>query len=456
MASYVFANDSVGTGVRATLAGSDVAYVRAGVLVASSDTTAIYAYDPSTALWINGAVVGRTYALILGRLPTEGGHSITIEAGAEVGGFEAAIYAAGTGSRVKNAGTIWSEGTAIAIEGSSGLSTVTSTITNEGRITSFSGIRNIGTDSVQLTNTGTIDSGSGWAYASLTDAADIIYNRGKIIGSIDLGSGADVYDGSKGTLTGAVLGRAGNDTLLGGNGADFFRGGDGNDSLKGGSGNDSLYGDAGNDKIDGGSGSDYMEGGAGNDTYVTDGGDTIKEQLNGGTDTVRSSASHKLSANVENLTLTGKGDLAGKGNSLANIITGNSGKNVLSGEAGNDTLSGGGGADRLTGGSGKDQFLFNSSLGGGNIDTITDYNVADDTIRLENAIFTALSTGKLAAAAFVANTNGKAADASDRIVYESDTGKLFYDADGTGSAGAVQFALLAKGLALSAADFFVI
>ncbi|MDQ6435906.1 hypothetical protein RB623_17765 [Mesorhizobium sp. LHD-90] len=103
--------------------------------------------------------------------------------------------------------------------------------------------------------------------------------------------------------------------------------------------------------------------------------------------------------------------------------------------------------------------MFSAALGAANVDTITDFIVAADTIRLNDAVFTAVGggLGALAGVAFRANTTGLADDASDRIVYESDTGKLFYDADGN-AAGAtgIHFATLTAGLAPAAADFAVI
>jgi Ca2+-binding RTX toxin-like protein len=207
-----------------------------------------------------------------------------------------------------------------------------------------------------------------------------------------------------------------------------------------------LTGNVGNNTLDGGGGADVLIGGTGNDTYVTDGGDTITEAAAAGTDTVRSSVTVTLGANVENLTLTGSGAINGTGNSAANTLTGNGGANSLNGGAGRDTIAGG---------SGSDSFVFNTTPGSSNVDRITDYNVAADTIRLENGVFTGLAGGTLAAGAFVKNTSGKAADAGDRIIYETDTGKLFFDKDGTGSAAKVHFATLGKNLSLTHADFDV-
>ena len=116
------------------------------------------------------------------------------------------------------------------------------------------------------------------------------------------------------------------------------------------------------------------------------------------------------------------------------------------------------GNDALWGQTGMDRFVFNTGLNAAtNIDKIMDFAVVDDTIWLENAIFTALgAAGALPAAALAANAAGVAGDASDRIIYETDTGKLFYDADGTGAIARVQFATLSVGLALTSFDFLVI
>jgi serralysin len=133
------------------------------------------------------------------------------------------------------------------------------------------------------------------------------------------------------------------------------------------------------------------------------------------------------------------------GNNLVNELYGNDGANTLNGGAGSDFLMGFGGADI---------FAFTTTLGAGNVDQIIDFNVADDTIALDDAVFTGLATGALATGAFV---NGSAAgDADDRIIYNSATGQILFDADGNGAGLAVLFATVSAGTVLTASDFTVI
>lgn len=238
-------------------------------------------------------------------------------------------------------------------------------------------------------------------------------------------------------------------TLTGNNGNNIIAGNNRSDVIAGGLGNDTLYGLNGDDVLGGGAGNDYMFGGAGNDTFYVDStGDIVIEAAGEGTDTIATAVtaySMAAIANVENLTgLLNTGQLL-VGNSLGNRITGGNGNDILMGGLGNDTLIGGLGADR---------FEFNTTLGPNNVDTILNYNPADDTIAIDNAIFTALTnTGVLAAGNFAMATAATAA--WHRIIYNSTTGQLFYDADGVGGAAQILFATVAPGTALTYQDFLV-
>ncbi|TIS94064.1 MAG: calcium-binding protein, partial [Mesorhizobium sp.] len=109
--------------------------------------------------------------------------------------------------------------------------------------------------------------------------------------------------------------------------------------------------------------------------------------------------------------------------------------------------------DKLSGFGGNDIFVFNSALGDGNVDRITDFNKSQDKIHLDNAIFAGLNAGALTAAAFFAGT--AAHDSSDHIIYNNSTGALSFDSDGIGGAAQTQFATLSPGLSLTAGAFFV-
>jgi len=284
-----------------------------------------------------------------------------------------------------------------------------------------------------------------------------------------------IYYGGRGvdTLTGGgakelMLGGSGNDKLYGKGDDDRLFGDAGNDTLDGGEGNDTLSGGVGIDTLIGWSGADTMIGGAGNDTYfVENAGDVVTEALNQGTDTVSSRLTYNLNlpvnVNVENLTLTGTLMINGTGNGLANTITGNAAINILNGAAGNDRLFGKGGKDTLTGGTGADKFVFDTVLGSTNFDTITDFVSGTDKILLDDDIFTALGITVTAAgvAALTANkfqVGASALDTLDRIVYNSSTGALYYDANGSVSGQNVQIALIGTTThpALTASDFLVI
>ncbi len=136
-------------------------------------------------------------------------------------------------------------------------------------------------------------------------------------------------------------------------------------------------------------------------------------------------------------------------------LIGNLGNDTIIGGSGNDRLDGGYGNDRLTGEAGRDSFVFSTTLNAAeNVDRIRGFSVKNDTIRLDDAIFTAAgSAGVLKAAAFY---RGAAAhDANDRIIYDRATGALYYDPDGTGAQEQVQIAQLNARLGLKNNDFLI-
>jgi Ca2+-binding RTX toxin-like protein len=139
-------------------------------------------------------------------------------------------------------------------------------------------------------------------------------------------------------------------------------------------------------------------------------------------------------------------------------LTGDSGNNTLLGTVNSDTLSGQGGNDTLTGNAGADKFVFNAPLNGAtNVDTITDFASGIDKIMLDHLIFSALSAGNVAAGNFVAAAGGAPADTNDYILYDTNTGNLSYDSDGSATAhSAVLFANLANLPVLAAADLAVV
>ena len=283
---------------------------------------------------------------------------------------------------------------------------------------------------------------------------------GAAAGNVSASYGADTSVDTF-TAVNSVVGSSFNDTFNGTSGAQAFDGGAGGDVLFGGAGNDSLTGGAGNDQLSGGTEDDFLSGGAGAD--VLDGGD--------GVDMVAyyqftpSGGTIGVTASLENSSIN-TGDAAGDtyvsienlvGTFVDDTLIGNSGNNIIDGVSGADVFNGRGGLDTIRGVGGGDTFVFDSAIGAGNLVTIVGFAGGVDHINLDNAIFTQLGfEGDLAAGAFVSGT--AAQDANDRIIFNSVTGNVMYDADGSGAGAAVVFIKMQdpSGPALSHTDFLIV
>ncbi|MFI0848929.1 calcium-binding protein [Mesorhizobium sp. IMUNJ 23232] len=227
-----------------------------------------------------------------------------------------------------------------------------------------------------------------------------------------------------------------------------------NIDLKGNEFAQTIVGNNGNNWLhDGGvGGADTLRGREGNDFYTVYNSSAaiIEVKGQGDFDRLAAGVDYVLAQGVEIESLRTTSmhaiysiDLTG--NEFGQQIIGNDGDNRIDGKGGNDTIQTG---------LGNDIVVFSAALDG-STDKITDFIVTDDQIALDSSIFTALSVGALDASAFKDNILSPR-DADDKIIYNSNTGSLFYDADGLGGAVAVKFTSLATGLALTSVDFVVI
>jgi serralysin len=249
-----------------------------------------------------------------------------------------------------------------------------------------------------------------------------------------------------------LLGNGGNDDLYGFGGVDDIYAGDGNDYLSGGDGADYLSAGDGNDTLYGGAGVDILLGGLGDDIYYAEGADYIIDYAGAGYDTINVNESYNLAAGsaIERLSTidnVGLGNFTLVGNEFVNLVIANNGSNRVDGGAGSDTLYGLGGADL---------FDFSTALGASNVDVIGDFSSVDDLIFLDRRIFSGMTTGYLDASAFLSGAGATTATtAAQRIIYDSTTGDVYYDADGAGGAAAVKFATIGAGNPAFNTDFYV-
>ncbi len=235
-------------------------------------------------------------------------------------------------------------------------------------------------------------------------------------------------------------------------------------SLTGYTGNDTLRGSFWHDTLDGGAGADTMIGRKGDDRYWVDNKkDKVVETKGQGHDTVFTKIDYTLGKNVESVSASGTRKFTLTGNSLDNGLEGSSGNDTIKGLDGDDVFAGWGGKDQLYGGTGKDSFLFLTTPQFDKPDTIHDFKPADDTIKIWQNAFTGLfpvylpsSNFQIPADMFHKSKSGLAHDDSDRILYDTDSGKLYFDTDGTGPAARVHFATLSGHPHITAADIWIL
>ncbi len=290
----------------------------------------------------------------------------------------------------------------------------------------------VGNDTYYVDDLGdVVNEAAGEGNDTVISTSDYALTEGSEIETLQLVGNGLIGFGNSGANH--IFGTSGNDYLNGGGGADTLEGGLGNDTyaisqtgvtvtdtggidtieasinmtLQAGIENLNLIGDGtvgmtgtgndlvnaitgtdGDDILDGAAGADAVAGGAGDDTiYVDNVNDAIFELLGGGNDSVIASANYTLSANVENLTLTGAASVA-TGNASDNTLTAGLLAAVLNGGDGNDTLNGSAFGDTLNGGNGDDSLFGNDgndTLNGGSGVNVLDGGLGDDTYIVNSA-----------------------------------------------------------------------
>ena len=411
-----------------TLSGNDDLHVGLGVILTTTGTPefptssdAIMAFSGQHRITIAGTVIAYDDAINL--LGAQGAQTVEIAAtGVLVSGVGSAIVDAdcvildGANSTLINNGTMIAQGSAvqvIVVDGG------TTTITNNGVMTADSyGIWNrFGAGTLNFTNTGVVES----AVQSYLggNATDNVTNSGTMIGNVELGGGNDLYIGVGGSVAGRILGGAGNDRFVVGLSNEYIDGGEGIDTLDLSGLNQKMTVNLTTASLNSGSG---VKG----DTYL----------------------------GIENITGTSYRD-ALTGDGEANRLAGGGAFDVLVGNGGNDTLAGGSGADTVTGGAGADVFLFETYAD--RTDVITDFVSGVDMLQINAAAYGfGTATGAISAAAFASGTTGLPQDGSDRFVYNTTNGTLWFDRDGTGKVATVLLADFADGTVFLASDILLV
>ncbi|MDF8333659.1 LamG-like jellyroll fold domain-containing protein [Novosphingobium cyanobacteriorum] len=221
-----------------------------------------------------------------------------------------------------------------------------------------------------------------------TGGMDTVVLERNTLAGYTLAAGLENLRGESSTRALTLTGNDDANHITGGAGGDTITGGEGDDELEGEGGIDTIDGGDGNDEIDGGRSGDTMRGGLGDDTYEVDSRkDVVVEKSGEGQDLVRTGINYTLTANVEDLQLTGMAK-TGIGNALANHIDGNGQDNLLDGGAGADVLRGGGGNDIYVVDTGGDQVLEDDNAGIDRVDSAITWSLGAN---LENLALTGTS-----------------------------------------------------------------
>lgn len=201
-----------------------------------------------------------------------------------------------------------------------------------------------------LVNTGTISGAHAVFFSGATDEINSLINKGTLAATMLAVHGSDFEERvvNSGRIGGDVILYGGSDTFV-------FKGG-------------SIAG--------------YVSGGNGDDKFIVNTAKlNLREDMFGGSDTVKASVSFTLDDNFERLLLTGRKNIDATGNDGSNDLVGNAGSNAVKGGLGADQLSGGKGDDRLWGGFDADNFHFVKGTG---TDTVMDFENGADMIDLAN------------------------------------------------------------------------
>ena len=318
-------------------------------------------------------------------------------------------------------------------------------IRNYGSIESLSNfgvnltLVSLGQATSSVFNRGEIVGGAGAFSGSIN--ADVLVNRGVMVGNVLAGAGEDSLDNRRGSLEGAVNLGAGNDVLNNRNGV-----------VSG-----TIFGDLGNDSliasdVEG----DIFDGGEGVDIVDYRFGPAVQVALDASFENAGGAVNDEL-FNVEHVygSRTGADHL--RGTSATNLLRGEGGADTLDGATGGDWLVGGRGIDSLIGGAANDTFMFQNldQIG----DVIADFMATagnDDRFQFSASGFGGgLVIGTLAASRFQSRADNLAQDADDRFIFRTTDQTLWFDVDGSGAALAVMVADLQTGAIVTAADILL-